>query len=83
MKDYYKNKELSYLQYWEIIHLYSRAMMLKLPVNKYKWIKNASQFNQDIVKNYRKESDEEGFLEHSEKITSFIIIYQFHLMLNL
>ena len=68
MKDYYKNKELSYLQYWEIIHLYSRAMMLKLPVNKYEWIKNASQSNQDIVKNYRKESDEERFLEHSEKL---------------
>ena len=53
MKDYYKNKELSYLQYWEIIDLYSWAMLRMLQVNKYEWIKNTSQFNQDIVKNYQ------------------------------
>ena len=32
MKDYDKNKELSYLQYWDVNNLYVWAMPQKLPV---------------------------------------------------
>ena len=38
-------------------------MSQKLPVNCFKWIENASQFNEDFIKNYYEESDEGYFLE--------------------
>ena len=38
-------------------------MLQKLPVNKFEWIKDASQFNEDFIKNYNVESDEEYILE--------------------
>ena len=44
MKDYDKNKESSYLQYWEK-SLYGWAMSQKLPVNNFEWIEDNSQFN--------------------------------------
>ena len=34
-----------------------------LPVNKFKWIENTSQFDEDLIKNYNEESDEGYFLE--------------------
>ena len=43
MKDYDKNKELSYLQYWDVNNLYGWAMSQKLPVNIFEWIKDTSQ----------------------------------------
>ena len=38
-------------------------MSQKLPVNKFRWIEETSQFNEDFIKNYNKESGEENFLE--------------------
>ena len=35
MKDYDKNKESSYLQYWHVNNLYGWAMSQKLPVNNF------------------------------------------------
>ena len=32
-------------------------MSQKLPVNNFEWIKNNSQFNEDFIKSYNKESD--------------------------
>ena len=46
MKDYDKNKELSYFQYWDVNNLYGSAMSQNLPVNNFEWIKDASQFNE-------------------------------------
>ena len=63
MKDYDKNKESSYLQYWDRDNLYGWAISQKLPVNNFKWIKDTSQFNEDFIKNYDQESDEGYFLE--------------------
>ena len=60
MKDYDKNKESSYLQYWDI---YGWQMSQKLPVNNFEWIKGTSQFNEDFIKNYNEEKDEGYFLE--------------------
>ena len=35
MKDDDKNKELTYLQYWDVDNLYDWAMLQKLPVNNF------------------------------------------------
>ena len=39
MKNYDKNKELSYIQYLDANHLYGWAMSQKLPVDGFKWKK--------------------------------------------
>ena len=61
MKDYDKNKESSYLKYWDVNNLYGWAMSQKLPVNKFEWVEDTSQFNEDFIKNYNEESDEGYF----------------------
>ena len=38
-------------------------MSQKLPVNNFEWIEEASQFNEDFIKNYNEESDEGHFLK--------------------
>ena len=40
MKDCDKNKELSYIQHWDVNNLYGWAMSHKLPVNNLEWIKD-------------------------------------------
>ena len=50
MKDYDKNKELSYFQYWDVNNLYGSAMSQNLPVNNFEWIKDASQFTEGFRK---------------------------------
>ena len=39
MKDYDKNKESSYLKYWDVNNLYGWTMSQMFPVNKFEWIK--------------------------------------------
>ena len=63
IKDYDKNKEPSYLQYWDTNNLYGWAMLQKLPVNAFEWIKDTSQFNENFIKNCNEESDEEYFFK--------------------
>ena len=63
MKYYDKNKEWSYLQYWDINHSFGWAMLQKPPINNFEWIKEISQFNWDFIKNYNEESNGGYFLE--------------------
>ena len=63
IKDYGKNKESSYLQYWDVNNLYGWAMSQKFSLNNFEWIKDTSQFNEDFIKNYNEEIDEGCFLE--------------------
>ena len=63
MKDYDKNKESSYLKYWNVNNLYGWALLPKLPVNKFEWIEETSQFDKDFIKSYNEESDKGYFLE--------------------
>ena len=57
MKDYDKNKESSYLQYWDVNNLYGWAMSQKFPVKNFKWIKNIFKFDESFIKSYNDESD--------------------------
>ena len=54
MKDHDKNEESSYLKYWNV---------KKLPVNKFEWINDTSQFNEHFIKSYNEESNKGYFLE--------------------
>ena len=63
MKNYDKNKESSYLRYWDVNNLYGWAVLQKLPANKFEWIKDTSKFNEDFIKNYNEERDEGYFLK--------------------
>ena len=69
MKDYDTNKELSYLQYWDVNDLYGWAMSQKLPVNNFEWIENNSQFNEGLIESYNEESDEGYILEADVSIS--------------
>ena len=51
IKDYDKNKESPYIQYWDVNNLCGWAMSQNLPVNNFEWIKDTSQFNEDFIKN--------------------------------
>ena len=50
MKDCDKNKELSYLKYWDVNDLYGWTMSQKFQINNFEWINDASQFNEDFIK---------------------------------
>ena len=63
MKDYNKNKESSYIQYWDVNNSYGCTMSQILPVNNFAWFKDTSQFNEDFIKNYNEEINEGYFLE--------------------
>ena len=42
MKDYNKNKELLFIQYWYVHNLYDWEMPQKVPVNNFRWIFSGS-----------------------------------------
>ena len=50
-------------------------MSQKLPVNKFEQIEDTSQFNEDFMKNYNKETNEghllEGHVQYLEKLHEF------------
>ena len=62
MKDNDKNKDSSYIQYWDVNNLHGWVMSPKLPINNFEWMKDTFQFN-DFIKNYNWESDQGYFLE--------------------
>ena len=50
MKDYDKNKKSSNLPCWGVNNLYDSAISQNLPINKFEWIEDTSQFNEDFIK---------------------------------
>ena len=50
MEGYDKNKQLTFIQYWDVNNLYGWAMLQKLPVSDFEQIKDTSQFNEDFIK---------------------------------
>ena len=47
IKDYSKNKESLFIQYWDVTCIYGSAMLQNLSQNNSEWIKDTSQFNKD------------------------------------
>ena len=60
MKDYDRNKESLYIQYWEVNNLYGWS---KLPVNNFKLVKDIFMFDDSFIKSNTEESDKGYFLE--------------------
>ena len=46
MNNFDKNIESSYLIYLDANNLYGSAMSQKIPVNRFKWVKKLSKFNE-------------------------------------
>ena len=63
MKNYDKNRESSYLKYWDVNDFHGWAMSQKLTVNDFKWVEEISQFNEDIIKIYNEDNDIGYFIE--------------------
>ena len=63
IKDNDKDKESAHLKYCDVNSLYGWAMPQKFPANNFEWIEYTSQFNEGLIKNYDKESDEGCFFE--------------------
>ena len=62
-------------KYWDVNNLYDWEMSQNLPVIKFEWIEDTSQFNEDFMKSYNEESDEGYFfkvdLQYPEKLHKF------------
>ena len=54
MKNYYKNKKSSYIQYLDANNLHELAMSQKLPVDGFKLKKDMLEFNEDFIKTMMK-----------------------------
>ena len=52
MKDYNKNKEKSYLEFWDKNNLNGWAISQKLPLSSFEWVEETYQFNADFIKTY-------------------------------
>ena len=50
MKNYDENKESSYIQYLDANNLYGWAMSQKLPKNGFKWINDATEIDEKLLK---------------------------------
>ena len=83
MKNYDKNKESSYILYWDVNNLYQWEMLQKLPLNNFEWIKHTSQFNKDFIKNYDEKAMNDIFLKLVFNILknymTFTMIYFFYM----
>ena len=67
-----KSKEPSYFQYWDVNNLHGWAVLQKLPVNNFEWVKDNFQLNENFIKNCNHKSDVGYFFEvdvqHLEKL---------------
>ena len=63
IEDYDRNKESSYLTYWDLVNQHRWAMSQKFSVNGFQQVRETSQFNKGFIESYNKESAEGYFLE--------------------
>ena len=60
---YDKNKDSSYLKYWEIHNFYGWTFSQKLLVNDLKWVEDISQLTEYFIQNYNDDNNEVYFFE--------------------
>ena len=63
MKNHDKSKESSYLIYLDANNLYGWTMSQTLPVEGFKWVKNVSKIDEELIKNYDNDCDIEFILK--------------------
>ena len=63
MKNYDKNKESSYLTYWDVNNFNGWTMSQTLPVNDFFWVRGIFEFDEVFIKSYNEESHQEYFNE--------------------
>ena len=82
MKGYDKNNESSCLKHWNLNNLSGWAMSQKLPVSKFEWIEDTSQFNEDLSRIATKTVMKDIFLKSIfnalKSFMNFIMTYHFH-----
>ena len=66
----------------ECNNLYGWAMSQKRPVNKFEWIEDTSQFNEDFIENYNEKIDKDIFSKLifiiQQNVMNFIMICLFY-----
>ena len=67
MKDYDKNEESSFHEYFDANNLYGFAISEPLPVNGFEWMEDSSKIDEDFIKNYDENSDKGYILEADVK----------------
>ena len=63
MKDGDKNKESSYLNYWDVNNSDGWAMSQKSPLNGFEWVEDISLFYKGFIQSYNEEIDEWYFFQ--------------------
>ena len=81
IKNHDKNKESSYLRYWDMNNLHGQAMSQKLPVGRFDWLKETCKYNNDFIKSYNKDKGYFFKLMFSihKNCMNFMTIYRFYL----
>ena len=83
MKDYDKNKEASYLQYWDLNNSCGWIISQTFPVNNFKWFEYIFEFDESFSKIITKKVMKDVFLDLTFNIPkiclTFTIIYRFFL----
>ena len=52
MQNYDKHKKILYLKPCKVNNWYGLVMSQKLPINKFKWVREMTQFNKNFIKIY-------------------------------
>ena len=77
MKDYDKNKESSYIKYWDVNNLYGWAMSQKLPANDFEWVENIFEFDESFKKKVKKDIFSNLIFNILKNYMNFPMIYHF------